>query len=207
MRFSHDVQGGFGGAQPLAHPGVLPRETGDLGLLGGEPANLSAGPFARQHPGVALLAPFADQRRIQALPPQIGATLTVFARLFVGRQVGKFVRRGERATPPRSVWSRVARIHPFIVVHRGNRGAGHDVPFRISPCVRPICCEPMDSTHPDTQGVPRADTIALPSTSTRVKSAATTFTSTDSLRTRPPPHPHPAPRRALLPARCKWHMR
>jgi hypothetical protein len=38
------------------------------------------------------------------------------------------------------------------VVHRGNRGVGHDVPIRISPCVRPICCEPVDSTHPDTQG-------------------------------------------------------
>ena len=24
--------------------------------------------------------------------------------------------------------------------------------IRISPCVRPICCEPVDSTHPDTQG-------------------------------------------------------
>jgi hypothetical protein len=26
------------------------------------------------------------------------------------------------------------------------------VPIRISPCVRPICYEPVDSTHPDTQG-------------------------------------------------------
>jgi len=26
------------------------------------------------------------------------------------------------------------------------------VPIRSSPCVRPICCEPVDSTHPDTQG-------------------------------------------------------
>ena len=26
------------------------------------------------------------------------------------------------------------------------------MPIRISPCVRPICCEPVDSTHPDTQG-------------------------------------------------------
>jgi hypothetical protein len=54
--------------------------------------------------------------------------------------------------PPRPVSSRVGWIHPLIVVHRGNRGAGHGVPIRISPCVRPICCEPVDSTHPDTQG-------------------------------------------------------
>ena len=27
------------------------------------------------------------------------------------------------------------------------------MPIRISPCVRPICCEPVDSTHPDTQGI------------------------------------------------------
>src|SRR5271166_7178909 len=128
-------------------------EPRDLGLFGGEPADLLTGPFARQHSSVALLAPFADQRRIQALPPQIGATLTALAGLFVGAQVRKFVRRGERAPPPRPVSSRVGWIHPFIVVHRGNRGAGHGVPIRISPCVRPICCEPVDSTHPDTQGV------------------------------------------------------
>ena len=129
-----------------------PREPRDLGLFGGEPANLLAGPFARQHPGVALLAPFADQRRIQALPPQIGAAFTVFARLLIGMQMGNLVRRGERATAPRPVGSGVGWIHRFIVVHRGNRGAGHGVPIRISPCVRPICCEPVDSTHPDTQG-------------------------------------------------------
>ncbi len=29
------------------------------------------------------------------------------------------------------------------------------MPIRISPCVRPICCEPVDSTHPDTQGTGR----------------------------------------------------
>src|SRR6185437_10151577 len=99
-----------------------------------------------------LLAPFADQRRIQALPPQIGAAFTVFARLLIGMQMGNLVRRGERATAPRPVGSGVRWIHRFIVVHRGNRGAGHGVPIRISPCVRPICCEPVDSTHPDTQG-------------------------------------------------------
>ena len=27
------------------------------------------------------------------------------------------------------------------------------MPIRISPCIRPICYEPVDSTHPDTQGV------------------------------------------------------
>ena len=26
------------------------------------------------------------------------------------------------------------------------------LPIHISPCVRPICREPVDSTHPDTQG-------------------------------------------------------
>ena len=52
MCFSRNVQGGLGSVQPLAHPGVLPRESGELG---GEPPNLLAGPFARQHPRVALL--------------------------------------------------------------------------------------------------------------------------------------------------------
>src|SRR6476469_6403965 len=150
--FSHDVQGGLGGVQPLVCASEFAGEPRDLGLFGGEPANLLAGPFARQHPGVALLAPFADQRRIQALPPQIGAAFTVFARLLIGMQMGNLVRRGERATAPRPVGSGVGWIHRFIVVHRGNRGAGHGVPIRISPCVRPICCEPVDSTHPDTQG-------------------------------------------------------
>ena len=103
VRFSHDVQCGLGGGQPLVHAGEFTCETGDLSLLGGEPADPLPGPLARQHPGVALLAPFTDQRRIQALPPQIGATLAVFARLLVGRQVGKFVRRGERAPPPRPI--------------------------------------------------------------------------------------------------------
>src|SRR6185312_8945402 len=154
--FSHDVQGGLGGVQPLVCASEFAGEPRDLGLFGGEPANLLAGPFARQHPGVALLAPFADQRRIQALPPQIGAAFTVFARLLIGMQMGNLVRRGERATAPRPVGSGVRWIHRFIVVHRGNRGAGHGVPIPISPCVRPICCEPVDSTHPDTQGAPRA---------------------------------------------------
>ena len=82
--FSHDVQGGLGGAQPLAQPGVLPGEPGDLGLLGGQFADLLTGPFARQHARVALLAPLADQRRIQPLPPQIRAAVTVLTRLLVG---------------------------------------------------------------------------------------------------------------------------
>ena len=82
----------------------------------------------------------------------ISPTVTVFARLLIGMQMGNLVRRGERATAPRPVGSGVGWIHRFIVVHRGNRGAGHGVPIRISPCVRPICCEPVDSTHPDTQG-------------------------------------------------------
>src|SRR6476659_4092972 len=160
MCFSHDVQGGLGGVQPFVCASEFAGEPRDLGLFGGEPANLLAGPFARQHPGVALLAPFADQRRIQALPPQIGAAFTVFARLLIGMQMGNLVRRGERATAPRPVGSGVRWIHRFIVVHRGNRGAGHGVPIRISPCVRPICCEPVDSTHPDTQGCDQAKTCS-----------------------------------------------
>ncbi|MFI5781424.1 hypothetical protein ACIA76_30230, partial [Nocardia sp. NPDC051570] len=32
--------------------------------------------------------------------------------------------------------------------------AGHEISIRISPRVRPICSEPMDSTQPDTQGRP-----------------------------------------------------
>ena len=56
--------------------------------------------FARQHPGVALLAPFADQRRIQALPPQIGAAFTVFARLLIGMQMGNLVEASSRCRCP-----------------------------------------------------------------------------------------------------------
>ena len=54
----------------------------------------------------------------------------------------------------RTIGPGVGRIHPFIVVHRNIRGAGHGVPIRISPRVRLICFEPVDSTHPDTPGRP-----------------------------------------------------
>jgi hypothetical protein len=54
-------------------------------------------------------------------------------------------------------------FHRFIVIHRGNRRTDHGVPIRISPCVKPICSEPVDSTHPDTQGpqVGHAHDVAL----------------------------------------------
>lgn len=60
MRFSHDVQRGLGGGQSLVCPGELLLEASDLGLLGGECADLRAGLLTVEDPGVALLAPLAD---------------------------------------------------------------------------------------------------------------------------------------------------
>src|SRR5277367_3006018 len=110
--------------------------------------------------------------------------------MLIGMQMGNLVRRGERTTAPRSLGSGVGWIHRSIVVHRGNRGAGHGMPIRISPCVRPICCEPVDSTHPDTQGRPqetrqesfknRVVAYALSATTTDLGAIWSTFARKDS---------------------------
>lgn len=83
VRFSHNVQGRLGGVQPFTQTGVFPREPGDLSLLRGQLADLLARLLARQHAGIALLAPLADQRRVQALSPQIPAAVAVLARSLV----------------------------------------------------------------------------------------------------------------------------
>src|SRR6202008_5131775 len=54
VRFSHDVQGGLGGVQPLVCASEFAGEPRDLGLFGGEPANLLSPPFSAQHPRVAF---------------------------------------------------------------------------------------------------------------------------------------------------------
>ena len=58
------------------------------------------------------------------------------------------------------------------------------MPIRISPCVRPICCEPVDSTHPDgwtlTLGAKDEMQIPVPPLTTAISSreylASGTFT-------------------------------
>jgi predicted nucleic acid-binding protein len=98
----------------------------------------------------ALLAKSELTDALHAL--QICATFAVLARLLVGVQVGNLLRRGKRASSPRAISPRVRRVHPFIVVHRANRRAGHRVVYPYLARVRLICCEPVDSTRPDTQG-------------------------------------------------------
>jgi hypothetical protein len=93
----------------------------DLGLLGGEPAHLSPDRLPVRNARVVLRAPLADQRREQALPSQIRATVATLACLLESLQVNNLVRHGEPAPPPRAVGSEVGRIHPFIVVRRCNR--------------------------------------------------------------------------------------
>ena len=95
MRFSHDVQGGFGGGQSLVRAVELPLEASDLGLLGGEFADLRAGGFAVEDAGVALLAPLGDEGGVEALAAQVGAAFVRLAGLLVGGQVRELVRRGE----------------------------------------------------------------------------------------------------------------
>jgi hypothetical protein len=79
VRLSHDVQGNLGGLQPLVGAIEFAGKPGDLDLLGGEPPDLLPGPFPSEYAGIALLAPLTDQRRVQALPPQIRPTLAVLA--------------------------------------------------------------------------------------------------------------------------------
>jgi hypothetical protein len=127
VRFSHDVQGGLGGVQPLVQTGIFLREPGDLSLLGGQLADLLARLLARQHAGIALLTPLADQRRVQAFPPQVPAAVVLLARRLVGFQMGEVLRRGERAPPTRPVTARVLGSHPLIIAlnQRGHARAGH----------------------------------------------------------------------------------
>ena len=77
--------------QPLVRAGEFAGEPGDLGLLGGELADLLAGFLAGEDPGVALFAPFADQRGVQALPAQIRPAVAVLAGLLVGAEVRELV--------------------------------------------------------------------------------------------------------------------
>ena len=70
--FSHDLQSCLSGGQPPGCPVEFTLQPGDLGLLGGEPADFRPGRLVPKQPGVAVLAPLADQRGIQALAAQIG---------------------------------------------------------------------------------------------------------------------------------------
>ncbi|MDV7089168.1 DUF2834 domain-containing protein [Rhodococcus opacus] len=65
--------------------------------------------------------------------------------------MGELVSGAEGASSLRAVGAWVRGVHPDIVLDQ-NRGRNrHRGLIRISPCRR-VCCEPLDSTHPDTQG-------------------------------------------------------
>ncbi|OYD60999.1 hypothetical protein BDB13_5923 [Rhodococcus sp. OK302] len=98
---SYDVQSGFGGGQSLVRPGKFAGQSRDLGLFGGQFADLLARFLTLEYSGIALLAPFADQRRVQPLPSQVRAA-AVFAGVFVRREVRDLVRGGEGAAPAHS---------------------------------------------------------------------------------------------------------
>src|SRR5699024_11696270 len=89
-------------------------------LLRGAP-DLLAGLLALQHAGIAKPAPFADQRRVQALAAQIGAARLLLAGLLVRLEMGELLLRGER-TPTRTVGAGTRGTHnPIIAGGRQRR--------------------------------------------------------------------------------------
>lgn len=150
MCFSHDPQCGLGGGQLLVRSFEFAGESGDLGLLGGEFADFGTGFRAVEDTGITLFAPFADQRGVEAFAAQVRAASVALAGLLVRGQVGELVGGAEGAS--------------LRAVGAGMRGSIRSLSstgtvleivivglIRISPC-RWGCCEPLDSTQPDTQG-------------------------------------------------------
>lgn len=100
----------------------LTLEPGDLGLLGGEFADVGAGRFALQHPGVALLAPRADQRGVQPLPTQLGLQADCCERLDSTQPdtQGRVVIEGADCPCGRLVVATITKVDG----HRGLSGTG-----------------------------------------------------------------------------------
>lgn len=79
MCSSHDFQRSLGGGQSLVRSLQLAFEACDLGLLGGEFADLVAGLLSVEDAGIALFAPLADQGRVQAFAAQVRASAVCFS--------------------------------------------------------------------------------------------------------------------------------
>src|SRR3546814_12604699 len=98
----------FGGRESFVRFRQLATQCRDLGLFGGQFPHLVARALALKNAGVAVFAPFTDQRRVQALTAKVGPAITGLAGLFVGghmrrseeRRVGK-----ECVSTCRSRWS------------------------------------------------------------------------------------------------------
>ena len=119
--------------KPLVRPGELLLEASDLGLLGDEFADLRAGLLTVENPGVALLAPLADQRRGKAFTAQIRPTFVHLARLLVGGQVGELIGGAEHG-PAGTVGSGMSGGHAVIVLDRDRGGNRHR---RVDPYLAP----------------------------------------------------------------------
>jgi len=108
-------QSNFRRRQTLLRFRKLTTQSRDLRLLGGQLADLLARPLALKHTSVTELSPLRYLRGIDALLPQIRATLVPQDRLFIRSKEVELLRRSER--PPRYRTAR-ARAGTAVLAHR-----------------------------------------------------------------------------------------
>jgi hypothetical protein len=116
VRFSHDVQGGFGGVQPFVQTGVFLCEPGDLSLLSGQLADLRAGFLPTSTPASRCLRhslindEYKPSRR-RYLPPSCCSHAASQASRWASFSDGVNARR-RRGPSLRGCWEAIGSLSP-----------------------------------------------------------------------------------------------